>query len=74
VRPQPVDEVHHFGIAPHPARETPEIGERFHRIDVVAGTANKAVDPVGLGPVRFDRDGREAFLFDQPSVIRARSW
>jgi hypothetical protein len=35
VRPQPVDEVHHFGIAPHPARETPEIGERFHRIDVV---------------------------------------
>jgi hypothetical protein len=66
VRSQPLDELHHLDVAPHPPGETPEIGERFGGIEIVAGTADIAVDPVGVGPVRLDRDGREPLLVDQP--------
>ncbi len=64
VPPEPVDEIHHFGVAPHPPREAPEIGERFRGIKILAGAADITVDPVGVGPVRFDRDGSKALLLD----------
>src|SRR3981189_3998937 len=46
VCPQPLNELDHHGVAPHPCREGAKIGERLHSIDVVACTANIAVKPI----------------------------
>jgi hypothetical protein len=66
VRSQPLDELDHLGVAPHPGWEAAEVGERFNGGDVVAHTAHVAVDAVGVGPIGLDRDGCEAFLLDEP--------
>ena len=66
MRAQPLDELDHVGVAPHPRGEAPEVGERFYGIDIVAHAAHVAVDAVGVGPIGLDRDGREAFLLDEP--------
>jgi hypothetical protein len=62
---QPLDELGHVGVAPHPGREAPEVGERFPGIDIAARAAHIAVDAGGIGLVRLDRDGPETALLDQ---------
>src|ERR1700730_7011553 len=57
VRSQPLDKLHDIGVAPHPSRKAPEVAERLLTIDIGTGTANIAVDAVGVRPVRLDRDG-----------------
>src|SRR5919106_2477740 len=66
VRPQPLDELDHVGVAPHPRRKASEVGERLYGIEVIAHASHVAVDAVRVGPIGFDRDRREAFLLDQP--------
>src|SRR6202030_2372133 len=54
VRSQPLEKLNHIGVAPHPSRKAPEVGERLLGIDIVTGTANIAVDAVGIRPIRLD--------------------
>ena len=63
---QPLEELDHVGIAPHPRRKPPKVGERFNGKNVVTGSVQVAVDAVGIGPISLDRDGRKAFLLDKP--------
>jgi hypothetical protein len=64
---EPADEVEDVGVAPHPGGEAEEVAERVDGGRVVAGVLDEAVHAVGVGPVGFDGDGGEAFLFDQPA-------
>ena len=66
VSAQPPHEVEHIGVAPHPGREAPEPRKSFGGVGVVRLAAHIAIDPIGVGPVRFHRDGGEALLPDQP--------
>ena len=63
---QPLQERDDVGVAPHPAREPAEVGQRLARVGVGRLPAHPAVHPVGVRPVRLDRDGGEALLVDQP--------
>ena len=60
---QPACERLDIGVAPHPGREAPKGGLRVLSRRLVADVA---VDRGGVGPVRLDRDDREAMLLDQP--------
>ena len=63
VVPEPLDELVHFLIPPHPCGETAEGGLRPRRR---GGTvANVTVDPGGVRPVGFHRHGAEALLHDE---------
>ena len=74
VRLEPLDEARDLGIAPHPAREPLEVAERRRRRLVGTGrTADVAVHAVSIGPVGFDRHGREALLATSRSVMAARA-
>src|SRR3979411_721013 len=48
VRPQPLNELDHHGVAPHPCREAANICQCFHRVDVVAAPTTKAVTAIGV--------------------------
>jgi hypothetical protein len=63
---QPLDELDHLFVAPHPGRETPEVGERFHGIDRVARATDVAIDGVSVGPVGFHRHAGETFFVNEP--------
>jgi hypothetical protein len=61
---QPVDEIVDLGVAPHPGRKA---GERLVVGLLERTVANVAVDTVGVRPVGFDGDDREAVPLDQPA-------
>ena len=42
-----------------------KVPESCFRIGVIAFTADEAVDPVGIRPVRFDRNGVESSFLDE---------
>jgi hypothetical protein len=42
-----------------------KVAESCFRIGVITFTTHEAVDPVGVGPVRFDRNGVESSFFDE---------
>ena len=67
MRPQPLDEIMHLDIAPHPGREAREgfFGRRFMRM-----VADVAVDACGVGPIRLDGNDAEPVLFDQAARDR----
>ena len=62
---QPLDELDHVGVAPHPGRKTPEAGQRFAGVGVVAGAAHVAVHARGVGPIGLDGDGHDAAFRDE---------
>jgi len=64
--PEPFDELEHDGIPPHPGGESLEPTESRVGGGIVAFPAHVSINPVGIGPVCFDRDGAEALLEDQP--------
>ena len=63
---QPLHEVQHVGVAPHPAREALEVPKRRQGVGVVARPTHVAIDPVGIGPVRLDGHRGESPLRDEP--------
>jgi hypothetical protein len=67
VTAQPVDEVRHGGVAPHPSGEAFEAGECRLRVGGRGGrrALDEAVDPIGVRPVAFDRNGGKSALLDQ---------
>ena len=65
VSAQPADEVEDVGVAPHPCRKALKSIQGLGGIDVLAEALHVAVDAVGVGPVRFDGDGAEAFLANE---------
>src|SRR5262249_46534119 len=67
VRPQPSYEVEGVGVSPHPGGKSFEACERVHRLVVVAFAARVAIDPVGVGPVGFNRYRYESLFSDQAS-------
>ena len=66
MRAQPLHELDDHGVAPHPCREAPEVGERLDGIGVVTQAAHVPADPVGVGPIRLGRNRDKSFLFDEP--------
>ena len=64
--PQPLDELHDVDVAPHPRGEPLEVRQRGVGVEVEGLAQHVAVHPVGIWPVRFDGDGVEALLLDQP--------
>jgi protein-disulfide isomerase len=64
---EPVDEVQHVGVAPHPSGEPSKVSEGGARIRVVAGAANEPMHPVCVGPVAFNRNRGKSFFFYQPA-------
>jgi len=75
---QPVDELDHLGVAPHPGREAPEISQRLPSGAIVREPHHVAVDPVRVRPVGLHGDDVEAVVFDQvlgdarPRVVEFR--
>ena len=70
---QPADETEHVGVAPHPGRKALEVAESVDRFGVVADSANKSIDAVGVRPIRLHCDGVEPLLGDEPPRdLRAR--
>src|SRR5918995_3998857 len=63
---QPVDELEHVTIAPHPARKPLEVAECLKRVAVVAAASHPAVDAVRVRPVRLHCHCRKTLLLDQP--------
>jgi hypothetical protein len=57
VSPQPLDELDHHFVSPHPRREAAKIGKRFHGIDVNACATDIAVEPISVRPICLHCDG-----------------
>ena len=66
MRPQPVDQFDDIGVAPHPCWKAGEVAERFNGVGVITCAAHITIDAVGVGPIRFHRNGRKAFFFNKP--------
>ena len=63
--PQPLDEVQHVVVAPHPRREAPEVRQGGVRVAVARETHHVAIHPIRVGPIALDRNRGEATLLDQ---------
>ena len=63
--PQPLDEVQHVVVAPHPRREAPEVRQGGVRVGVARETHHVAIHPIRVGPIALDRNRGEAMLLDQ---------
>ena len=63
---QPVDELDHRGVAPHPRGKAPEPGERFYCVGVALLAAHIAIHAIGAGPIRLCGNGRKTFFLDEP--------
>ena len=59
---QPLDELDHDGVAPHPGRKTAKSRQRFVCVCVITRASDVAMDSIRVRPVRFDCDHRETFL------------
>ena len=64
---EPVDELQHRSVPPHPRREAVEVAERVEGRVIVARAAYETVDAVGIGPIGLDGHGGETLLLDQTS-------
>jgi hypothetical protein len=62
---QPANEIEDIGIAPHPLREAFKPGEGIDAVHVRPFAAHIAIDAVGVGPIRFRRNGVESLLINQ---------
>ena len=62
---QPLHEVEHIGVAPHPARKALEVPQRGFGVPLLARPAHPAVDAIGVGPVCLDRHQAEPLLGDE---------
>jgi hypothetical protein len=62
VRAQPVDELAHFAVAPHPRGKTRECDPLRWR---VLGVTNVVVDASRIRPISFDGDERKALAGDE---------
>jgi hypothetical protein len=62
---QPSHEIHHIGVAPHPARKPDEVAERCFRARLLRCTADPAVHAIGVRPVRFYRNQAEPVISDE---------
>lgn len=58
----PLDEIHHFAVAPHPGRETLERRVEAHAL---TSMSDIAVDCRRIRPIRLDRHDREPVFLDQ---------
>jgi hypothetical protein len=68
----PGTEVEDVGIAPHPGRESLEVGKRLHGRDLGDHTAHVAVHAIGVGPVGLGRHQGEPLTLDElPRDARA---
>jgi hypothetical protein len=65
VQAQPVRELQHLAVPPHPLRETLEAGQCRVGVRVVVGATHVAVHAIRVGPIRFHDDGGEAALRDE---------
>src|SRR5207248_4791998 len=63
--PQPLDEVEHDGVPPHPSWEAAEPRQRFIYALIAAAPANVKVGAMGIRPIGFGCNRIEALLFDQ---------
>src|SRR5215204_4132287 len=63
--PQPLHEIAHLDVAPHPGREARERPLLSRERGVMA---HIGVDAGGVRPIGFDRDDGEAVPFDQPAM------
>jgi hypothetical protein len=61
---QPLDELEHHRVPPHPAREAAEVSER--RVRVPTGATDVAVRAVGIRPVGLGGDRAEPAVGEQP--------
>jgi hypothetical protein len=62
---QPVEPGDELAVAPHPAREALEVGQRGDRVAVAAAALREAAGAQGRRPVGLDRDGVEVKVGDQ---------
>ena len=65
--PQPLHEIAHLDVAPHPGREARERPLLSRERGVMA---HIGVDAGGVGPIGFDRDDGEAVPLDEPAGDR----
>ena len=71
---QPADEVQHVGIAPHPGREAPEVGEGLIGCRVCIESAHEMVDAIRIRPIGLHSDCSEPQFLDEPLAdVGARS-
>ena len=47
-----------------------KVSESCFRVRIITFTADETVDPVGVGPVRFDRNGIEPSFLDETTGDR----
>lgn len=65
---QPFDERQDIAVSPHPRRETAKVRQCGIGVLVIGEPHHVAVDPVGVGPISFDRYCSESTLVNQAAA------
>src|SRR4051812_14783109 len=70
---QPLNELDHDRVSPHPGWKTPEIAKCLVRVVIITAAADVTMDAKAVRPIGFDRDRAKAVVCDQaPGELCAR--